>query len=116
MLTQTNSIPLTEKLARQTLIFSNLMARIAVATNPDQLTMTIPEAAVYTQLNEGQLAQLRYLGTGPKFMKPSPRTVLYTKGDLDEWLHNSVQTSTAKDSEEDEQRAQRVADYKAVAA
>lgn len=107
---------LTEKLAQQTLIFSNLMARIAVATDPDHLTMTIPEAAAYTQLGEGQLAQLRYLGTGPKFLKPSPRTVLYCKGDLDEWLHNSVRIPNAKDSEEDEQRAQRVADYKAVAA
>jgi hypothetical protein len=42
------------------------------------------------------LAQLRYTGKGPKYLKPTPRTVLYRKADIDDWLNGSVCTSTAE--------------------
>ena len=45
---------------------------------------------------KGHLAQLRYTGKGPKFYKPTPRTVLYRKTDILQWLESSVKTSTAE--------------------
>ncbi|MEE8684884.1 MAG: hypothetical protein SOI64_07575 [Bifidobacterium mongoliense] len=49
-------------------------------------------------MSKGQLAQLRFTGKGPKFLKPTPRTVLYRKGDIDAWLDGSVRTTTAEAS------------------
>lgn len=79
-----------------TRVFVDLMERIKVAVDPDNLTMRIPEASAYTQVTKEQLAQLRFNGKGPKFLKPSPRVVLYRKRDLDEWLASSVHTTTAE--------------------
>ena len=45
-------------------------------------------------LNEHALAQLRYLGTGPKFIKPSPRKVVYRLSDVEAWLKANEHTST----------------------
>ncbi|MBT2474228.1 hypothetical protein J7E68_06460 [Microbacterium sp. ISL-103] len=42
------------------------------------------------------LAQLRFTGAGPKFLKPTPRKVLYRRRDLIEWLEASERTSTAQ--------------------
>jgi hypothetical protein len=43
------------------------------------------------------LAQLRFKGhgKGPKFLKPTPRTVVYRERDVIEWLEASERTSTA---------------------
>jgi len=41
------------------------------------------------------LAQLRFTGKGPKFLKPTPRTVVYRERDVVEWLEASERTSTA---------------------
>lgn len=46
--------------------------------------------------SKNHLAQLRYTGKGPKFYKPTPRTVLYRKSDILEWLESSARTSTAE--------------------
>ncbi|WP_226531355.1 helix-turn-helix transcriptional regulator [Microbacterium paraoxydans] len=43
----------------------------------------------------GHLAQLRFTGKGPKFLKPTPRTVLYRTVDVIAWLESSEQSSTA---------------------
>ena len=40
-------------------------------------------------------AQLRYNGRGPKFIKPSPKLVVYRKSDVDAWLQEHEQTITA---------------------
>ncbi|REJ06280.1 hypothetical protein DY023_06525 [Microbacterium bovistercoris] len=42
------------------------------------------------------LAQLRFKGTGPKFLKPTPRTVVYRERDVIAWLEASERTSTAE--------------------
>lgn len=47
-------------------------------------------------MTKGHLAQLRYTGKGPKFYKPTQRTVLYRKSDILEWLESSARTSTAE--------------------
>ena len=46
-------------------------------------------------MTRGKAAQLRYTGKGPKFLSPSARTILYRKEDVDQWLADSVCTSTA---------------------
>lgn len=47
-----------------------------------------------TGLSIPALAQLRYLGTGPQFYKPTPRTVLYKRSEVLAWVEASVQTRT----------------------
>lgn len=46
-------------------------------------------------MTRGKAAQLRYTGKGPRFLRPSARTILYRKEDVDQWLADSVCTSTA---------------------
>lgn len=41
------------------------------------------------------LAQLRYKGGGPKFLKPTARKVVYRERDVIEWLETKERTSTA---------------------
>jgi hypothetical protein len=45
-------------------------------------------------LTKGALAQLRYKGAGPRFLKPTPKTVLYREADVIEWLEGSEYTRT----------------------
>lgn len=47
-------------------------------------------------LSTGMLAQLRYTGKGPKFLKPTGRTVVYREADIVEWLESSERTSTVE--------------------
>ena len=47
-------------------------------------------AANYTGYSRQTMAQWRYLGKGPKYLKPTPRTIIYRKSDLDAWLAASV--------------------------
>ena len=49
-------------------------------------------------ITRNHLAQLRYTGGGPRFYKPTPRTVLYRKSDILAWLAASVRTSTVGDA------------------
>ena len=50
--------------------------------------------AKITGLTIPALAQLRYLGRGPVFYKPTPRTVLYKKSEIFDWLERSAHTRT----------------------
>lgn len=61
----------------------------------DQL-MTPEEVAGYTHVSVVNLAQLRYQGKGPQYLKPTPRTVLYRRADIDAWLDASVRHGTAE--------------------
>lgn len=47
-----------------------------------------------TGLSLAALAQLRYQGKGPRFYKPTPRTVLYKRTEVIAWLEASAQTRT----------------------
>lgn len=46
-------------------------------------------------LTVAHLGQLRFTGKGPKFLKPSPRKVIYRERDVIEWLEASERTTTA---------------------
>ncbi|MFC5791989.1 hypothetical protein EDM22_12275 [Agromyces tardus] len=55
---------------------------------PEQVCDLIPG------MTKTNLAQLRFTGKGPKFLKPTPRTVVYRERDILEWLEASEQTIT----------------------
>lgn len=57
---------------------------------PDQVCSLIPGMTKTT------LAQLRFKGTGPVFLKPTPRTVVYRERDIIAWVEGSERTSTAE--------------------
>lgn len=52
------------------------------------------EVAGYLGMTEGALAQMRYRGTGPAFIKAGPRKVLYRWEDVDAWLDQGKRTIT----------------------
>ncbi|MEQ1730308.1 MAG: hypothetical protein ABL982_18230 [Vicinamibacterales bacterium] len=54
------------------------------------------EVSDITGLSVGALAQLRYQGTGPRFYKPTPRTVLYKRSEVVAWIEESARTSTGR--------------------
>lgn len=57
---------------------------------PKQVCEMIPGMTV------GALAQHRFKGTGPKFLKPGGgRTIVYRERDVVDWLEGSERTSTA---------------------
>lgn len=54
-----------------------------------------PAAVVeITGLSIAALAQLRYQGKGPRFYKPTPRTVLYRRNEVIAWVEASAQSRT----------------------
>lgn len=55
---------------------------------PEQAAALIPGAT------KSSLAQLRYHGTGPRFLKPTPRKVYYRRSDVLEWLEANVHVAT----------------------
>jgi len=52
------------------------------------------QASEITGMSEGALAQLRYCGKGPRFFKPTRRTVLYRRSEVVAWIEASAQTGT----------------------
>lgn len=57
--------------------------------NPEQVCDLIPG------MTKPKLAQMRFNGTGPVFLKPTPKTVVYRERDIIAWLEGSEQSSTA---------------------
>lgn len=45
-------------------------------------------------LTVDNLAQMRHRGTGPIFLKPSPRTVVYREDHIHEWLASTAMIRT----------------------
>ncbi len=46
-----------------------------------------------TGISLGALAQMRYDRVGPRFFKPTPRTVLYRRSDVIAWVEDSEQAT-----------------------
>lgn len=53
------------------------------------------EVKEITGLTVAALSQLRYRGIGPRFYKPTPRTVLYKRSEVIAWIEASAQTRRA---------------------
>lgn len=54
------------------------------------------EVCKWTGLSLGALAQLRYKGQGPAFIKLTPKTVRYLREDVDRWIRASVHYRTGE--------------------
>jgi hypothetical protein len=58
--------------------------------SPEQVVEMLPG------LTKGGLAQRRYLGLAPTYIKPSPKVVLYAESEIIAWLKASEQTKTGQ--------------------
>jgi hypothetical protein len=63
-----------------------------VYLSPEQVEALVPG------ITKGKLAQLRFTGKGPRYRKPTPRTVLYTSADISDWIENSARSGTAPEA------------------
>lgn len=45
---------------------------------------------------KGSWAQLRFTGKGPRYYKPTPKTVLYKESEVLEWIDASARFGTAQ--------------------
>ncbi|MBK0420386.1 hypothetical protein JD276_15260 [Leucobacter sp. CSA1] len=61
--------------------------------SPDDVAEMIPGMTVT------KLAQLRFKGQGPKYMKPSPKVCVYDRADVIEWLESTKRTGTKRAEE-----------------
>lgn len=57
--------------------------------SPKEVVTAIPGMTI------AKLAQLRFTGDGPRYFKPTAKTVLYAEADLVEWIESTVRTGTA---------------------
>lgn len=57
-----------------------------MSTQPARPLATDQDFADFAGLSIGQIAQLRYLGRGPKFIRVTGRQVRYRWEDIDAWL------------------------------
>lgn len=53
------------------------------------------EVAERLAISERAVNQLRYLGTGPRFIRVSHKAVRYRAADVDAWLEARSRTSTS---------------------
>ena len=57
---------------------------------PNDDTATSKEVAAYLHTTEAGLAQMRYRGVGPKFVKVGPRKVIYRWSDIQDYLDENT--------------------------
>ena len=60
--------------------------------SPDQVAEMIPG------MTRGSLAQLRFTGKGPRYFKPTAKTILYKEEDVIQWVDGSVRYGTAAEA------------------
>lgn len=68
-------------------VWNTLQAKLQTAVNPDDLLMTPEEVAAYTGMSVQALAMMRHRRQGPSFTRTTPRTMLYRKRDVDDWVN-----------------------------
>jgi len=66
---------------------------------PPRDLLTPREAADFAGYSESTLARLRLEGSGPRFLKPSPRKVFYRRSDIELWLSQSERQVSGKKAE-----------------
>lgn len=65
-----------------------------IQANQSDRLLTIEEVGEWLQMSKGALAQLRYEGTGPEFIKLTGKSVRYQESDVKAWLAGRKATST----------------------
>jgi hypothetical protein len=63
-----------------------------VYLSPEQVEALVPG------MTKGKLAQLRFTGKGPRYRKPTPKTVLYVAADIYAWIEDSARSGTAPEA------------------
>lgn len=63
--------------------------------DPNELLLAA-EVAPWLHQSVQALAQMRYRGTGPRYIKVSARKVLYRKADVDAWIESRSTTQTGQ--------------------
>lgn len=61
-----------------------------VLLGPDEVCAMIPG------MTPAKLAQLRFKGEGPAYMKPTAKTVVYDREEVMSWLKSTARTGTAE--------------------
>ena len=62
---------------------------------PEYLTPA-ETAALIPDMTRNGLAQLRFKGTGPRYLNPTPRRILYRRADVIDWLEGIERTQTGR--------------------
>jgi predicted DNA-binding transcriptional regulator AlpA len=55
---------------------------------------TVDEFCEYAGLTRGQAAQMRYMGSGPEFVKITGRQVRYRWTDIEKWVASRTRSRT----------------------
>ncbi len=58
--------------------------------SPKEAAESIPGLTI------AKLSQLRFTASGPRYYKPTPKTVVYAEDDLITWLESTARTGTAE--------------------
>jgi predicted DNA-binding transcriptional regulator AlpA len=58
--------------------------------SPQQVCEIIPG------MTKGSLAQLRFMGKGPRYRKPAPKTVVYRESEILAWVESTSRYGTAQ--------------------
>ncbi len=58
--------------------------------------LTPAEVSEITGIKVGALAQLRYMGTGPRFRALTPKNIRYSESDVATWIEDSARTKTGE--------------------
>ncbi|PZO60059.1 MAG: hypothetical protein DI639_04500 [Leifsonia xyli] len=67
--------------------------------DPDTLDRYLSPAdvcALIPGMTEGRLKMARFNGTGPEYLRPTPRTIVYSERRVRAWLEGSARLSTAE--------------------
>lgn len=72
------------------------MAATAPSAAPTRYLTIDQVCELVPGMTRANLAALRFKGTGPRYFKPTPRTVLYTEADVLAWVEASARTGTAE--------------------
>jgi len=57
--------------------------------SPDEVCTLVPGMTMT------KLSQLRVTGRGPRYRKPTPKTVIYLESDVVEWIEATARTRTS---------------------
>lgn len=63
-------------------------------TESDQDLLIASETAALLRISPGALANMRYRGSGPRFVTLGTRSIRYRRADVDAWLEASARTQT----------------------
>jgi hypothetical protein len=61
---------------------------------PDRYMTAAEVCGLIPGMTPGRLKQMRYMGTGPEYLAPTPRTIVYSERRVREWIEASARMST----------------------